>query len=220
MNKLLPLLVALPLLAQSATHQLSCPTTPPLVGGATRTCTVTLTYGGGTPNITAEQIRVGAGPDVQSIVITAGAGATAAGKSITVNANSAFLAGIVGNTVNSNAIPDGAVIYQIAYTFKPVLTLPQEVLSIAAGDGTTAAAAAVSIAIAPVSVSLPVSNKCDKNNDGAVTIADENVMIGFSLAALNGGGVPAGCDVNGDTFCNSIDVQIIHNAITGACNAQ
>lgn len=225
MKKLL-LFLAAPLLFAQATFTLNCVGTCPasVTAGSVVNLSLNYTPPPGVAGMAAVGLRLGMPVDVASFTVTPGAASVAAGKQLSQSGVAVVLQG--SNPPSNNPFLDqGGVILTIAATMKPALTQTSQVFSVQQPSAATVTASNIPVVLMPTGgLSIPsavivpppppppppTGSKCDKNKDGAVTVADLTLIDQWVLAALQPGGVATiGCDSDANGTCDILDATIV-----------
>lgn len=179
--------------------------------------TVNVTSSGGAGYSIAAFTLVGTN-DVAAVTIAPGAVATATGKVGQCGglgaAKDNCIVGGFGATLNNTAMVDGVVaVMTITLIANPVgTTLP---LSLAPVSGSDANGNLVATT-AGAGITIPILNKCDVNQSGAVNGTDVGLVINAFLAQA----VAAGTDLDSDGKMTLADVVIVLvAALGGVCTA-
>ncbi len=215
--KLKPLsfLLAAPLWAQAVSFTLTCTNCPTaIVGGSTFNLAVN--YGPDSSPLNSANLLALAMPvDVASYTVAAGPIATAAGKLLSQSGNVILLIGSGNPPTNTPTLNAGSgVMLNVAVTMKPTITQASQVfglpLAVSANTSGVAIPTTGTGVTLPATITPPPISKCDKNQDGAINLADLTLIDTWVLAAAQPGGVAAaGCDSNADGKCDVTDSMIV-----------
>jgi VWFA-related protein len=190
----------------SATLDILERTAPP--GGVVE---VPVTIAGGGTSPTSFQFDLGFDAAKLTLnTISKGASLTSVGKDVTWTELGAGSYRIVGAGLNTTPIPDGTVVL-LSFTLKIGFTKGVAPLTPSNAQAVNAQGQTLTTTASPGSVTATLCT-CDVNGDGAVNVADVQLVINMTL-----GRTPAGeCgDVNLDGAVNVADVQLVINGALG-----